>query len=241
VQTSVARRQQPEGTPRRRAPPPVNRQLIQIEVPLRLRDRLLAGLLQGLLEALRQRIALGLLVLPRVFEQRLTPGFFGAQDVVRPLEFRFVLALRLDVSDDPPQIRVDDEGTAAAGAGNLELGLQFGHGTNDCASTGSRSDAIVTPRHVECVSGLSYGDAVSCREAWPACPGSPGRAVGRDAAVGAGAPGAGAPKSGANDRCRHASATADRDHPGPDHVVSRWCPAGPGAGHPEPSGSGALV
>src|SRR5262249_47029850 len=100
---------------------------VQIKVPGRLRDRLLASLTERFLEAARQRVAARLLVGARLLEDRLSPRLLFGEDALRLAHPRLVGALRLVVRDDPSEVQIDDERGLAAGAGHFEFGLEARH------------------------------------------------------------------------------------------------------------------
>src|SRR5439155_8203605 len=100
---------------------------IEVEISAGSRDRLLTRLLQGFLEAPRERIAARLLRLHRLLEDRLSARRFLRENALRLAQLRLVAALGLFVRHDAPKIRVDDERRRAARAGDLDLRFEARH------------------------------------------------------------------------------------------------------------------
>ena len=101
--------------------------LVQVEVSLWFRDRLLLGGLQRFLEPARERIAARLFGLHGLVEQRVTARFFVRENPMRVVELGFVGAFDFDVSDDAPQSVVDDERRLAAGTSDFVFGSECSH------------------------------------------------------------------------------------------------------------------
>ena len=100
---------------------------VEIEVPLRLRDRFFLRLLQRLFEPPRQRVAARPLRLHGLLEQRLAPRLRVRQDPVRLVQLRLVGALGLDVTDDAPEALVDHQRGLAARADGLRISVRERH------------------------------------------------------------------------------------------------------------------
>src|SRR5262245_35803413 len=103
--------------------------LIQIEVPRRLGDRLLAGLLERFLEALGQRVTLRAFVLERRLAQGFASSRLGRKAPLRVRQLGLVATLGLLVGNDAAEVQVDHHAGAAARAREVELALQVRHGT----------------------------------------------------------------------------------------------------------------
>src|SRR6516165_7555513 len=101
---------------------------VEVEIARGLGDWLVARLAQGLLESLGQRVAAILLGRDRLLEERLASGGLLGEDLVCVVEFRAVCRRRLDVTDDAPQVRVDDERGRTARTRHFEFGCDLGHG-----------------------------------------------------------------------------------------------------------------
>ena len=97
---------------------------VEIEIARRLRDWLLARLLERLFEPFRQRIPARLLRRDRLLEDRLAARRFLREDPLGIAQLGPDAPLRLLMTNDTSQVHVDDELRLATRARNVELGLQ---------------------------------------------------------------------------------------------------------------------